>query len=108
MGRGTNPVKGEIPLLSAILLLAMRLVSSNGRAKVVERLVLAIPMVFEAHKGTYKPWRRLALMFVNPTWFYPAVVSAQLPIEHLESDSCWCDPIIDAMSTGRRLCCIGT
>ena len=37
------------------------------------------------------------MMFVNPTWFYPDVPQSELPIglKHLESDLCWCDPIIE-------------
>ena len=44
-------------------------------------------------------------MFVNPTWFYPAVVPSELSIglNHLESDFCWCDPIIDVDEDGREI-----
>jgi hypothetical protein len=37
-------------------------------------------------------------MEVNRTWFYPAVVPVELPVGlyHLDSDLCWCDPIIKA------------
>jgi len=46
-----------------------------------------------------------ALMFVNPTWFYPAVIPSEFPIglEHLDSDLCWCDPLIDVDEDGQEI-----
>jgi hypothetical protein len=43
-------------------------------------------------------------MFVNRTWFYPALVPAALPLglQHLDSDSCWCDPIIEVDDNGEE------
>jgi len=37
-------------------------------------------------------------MFLNPTWVLPAVTSVELPVglNHIESDFCWCDPLIEA------------
>jgi len=37
------------------------------------------------------------MMFENRTWFYPAAAPAELPIglNHLDSDFCWCDPIVE-------------
>ena len=37
------------------------------------------------------------MLFVNPTWFLPAVAPVEMPIglNHLHSAFCWCDPIID-------------
>jgi hypothetical protein len=42
------------------------------------------------------------MMFVNPTWFYPPVAPSELPVglRHLDSDLCWCDPIIDVDAEG--------
>jgi hypothetical protein len=44
-------------------------------------------------------------MFVNPTWFYPAVVpsEASIGLEHSDWDSCWCDPIIDVDEDGQEI-----
>jgi hypothetical protein len=49
--------------------------------------------------------RGTALMFVDPTWFYPAVVPSAFPIglEHLDSDLCWCDPLIDVDEDGQEI-----
>jgi hypothetical protein len=43
-----------------------------------------------------------SLVFVNRTWFYPAAVPAELPIglNHLDSDFCWCDPIVEVDDMG--------
>jgi len=37
------------------------------------------------------------MLFENRTWFYPAAAPVELPIglNHLDSDFCWCDPIVD-------------
>jgi len=45
------------------------------------------------------------VLFVNPTWFLPAVVPVEMPIglNHLDSDFCWCDPIIEADEKGQDL-----
>lgn len=45
------------------------------------------------------------MMFVNPRWFYPTVVRSEFPIgfEHLDSDSCWCDPIIEMDDNGQEI-----
>ena len=45
------------------------------------------------------------MMFVNPKGSYPAVISSELPTElqHLDSDLCWCDPIIEIDAEGRKL-----
>jgi len=44
-------------------------------------------------------------MFVNPTWFYLGVVPSESPIvlEHLDSDFCWCDPIIEVDDNGQEM-----
>ena len=41
--------------------------------------------------------RATTVMFVNCTWFAPTVVPLELPVglKHLESDFCWCDPIVE-------------
>jgi hypothetical protein len=49
--------------------------------------------------------RRPAVLFVNPTWFLPAVAPVELPIglNHLDSDFCWCDPIIEVDGNGQEI-----
>jgi hypothetical protein len=44
-------------------------------------------------------------MFVNETWFFPAVIPVEMPIglNHLESELCWCDPTIDVDESGREV-----
>lgn len=44
------------------------------------------------------------MLFVNPIWVIPAVASVDLPIglNHLDSDFCWCDPIIEVDEKGRE------
>lgn len=43
-------------------------------------------------------------MFVNSTWFYPAAAPVELPIglNHLDSDFCWCDPMIEVDDDGEE------
>jgi hypothetical protein len=45
------------------------------------------------------------MMFANPTWLYPAVVLSEPPmgLEHLDSDFCWCDPIIALDAEGQDI-----
>jgi hypothetical protein len=44
-------------------------------------------------------------VFANSTWFFPAVVPSELAIglEHLDSDMCWCDPIIEIDDEGQKI-----
>jgi hypothetical protein len=44
------------------------------------------------------------MLFVNPTWFVPAMASAEMPLglNHLDSDLCWCDPIIKVDENGQE------
>ena len=44
------------------------------------------------------------MLFVNPAWVVPAVATVDLPIglNHLDSDFCWCDPIIEVDENGRE------
>jgi hypothetical protein len=44
-------------------------------------------------------------VFANSTWFFPAVVPSELLIglEHLDSDMCWCDPIIEIDDEGQKI-----
>jgi len=48
---------------------------------------------------------RSIMLFVNPTWFLPAVAPVEMPIglNHLDSDFCWCDPIIQVDENGQEL-----
>jgi hypothetical protein len=44
------------------------------------------------------------VMFVNPTWFYPALAPVEMPtgLSHLDSDFCWCDPIVEVDENGQE------
>ena len=46
-----------------------------------------------------------SVFYVNHTWFAPASVAVELPIglKHLESDFCWCDPMVEADDNGREV-----
>jgi hypothetical protein len=48
---------------------------------------------------------RSPVLFVNPTWFLPAVAPVEMPIglNHLDSDFCWCDPIIRVDEDGQEV-----
>ncbi len=45
------------------------------------------------------------MMFVNPTWFYPAIAPVQMPtgLDHLDSDFCWCDPLVEIDEKGQEI-----
>jgi hypothetical protein len=47
----------------------------------------------------------LLVLFVNPTWFLPSVAPVEMPIglNHLDSDFCWCDPIIQVDENGQEV-----
>lgn len=44
-------------------------------------------------------------MFVNSTWFYPAAAPMEMPIglSHVDSGSCWCDPIVQDDDDGQEI-----
>lgn len=44
-------------------------------------------------------------MFVNQSWFFPALIAAEMPIglSHIDADFCWCDPIIEVDENGREV-----
>jgi len=48
---------------------------------------------------------RPPVLFVNPNWFLPAIAPVEMPIglNHLESDFCWCDPIIEVDENGQEI-----
>ena len=45
------------------------------------------------------------MAFVSSTWFYSTVVPVRPPIglSHLDSDLCWCDPIIEIDDNGEEV-----
>ena len=45
------------------------------------------------------------MLFVNPTLFVPAMAPVEMPIglNHLDSDFCWCDPIIKVDDMGEEV-----
>ena len=47
---------------------------------------------------------RPSVMFVNPTWFYPAIAPVEMPIglKHLDSDFSWCDPVVKVDENGQK------
>jgi hypothetical protein len=49
--------------------------------------------------------RSLSSMFVNAPWLFPATVPVEMPIglSHLDSDFCWCDPIIETDQHGEEI-----
>jgi hypothetical protein len=49
--------------------------------------------------------RIASVMFVNQTWFAPAIIPVEMPVglKHLDSDFCWCDPIVEADDEGREV-----
>jgi hypothetical protein len=50
----------------------------------------------ESETGTHR------VLFVNYTWFHLPAVPVEMPIglKHLESDFCWCDPVIEVDEYG--------
>jgi len=49
--------------------------------------------------------RRNSMLFENRTWFYPTAAPAALPIglNHLDSDFCWCDPVVEVDVYGKEV-----
>jgi hypothetical protein len=47
----------------------------------------------------------ILVMFVNPTWFSPALAPIEMPVglSHIDSDFCWCDPIIEVDDSGHEV-----
>ncbi len=45
------------------------------------------------------------MVYSNRTWFYPAAAPAEMPVglKHLDSEFCWCDPLIDADGDGGEI-----
>ena len=45
------------------------------------------------------------MMFENRTWFLPASAPVDMPIglNHLDSDFCWCDPIVEIDEYGQKV-----
>ena len=44
-------------------------------------------------------------MFVNPTWFSPALAPVEMPVglSHIDSDFCLCDPIVEVEDNGQEV-----
>jgi hypothetical protein len=45
------------------------------------------------------------MMFENQIWFYPTAAPAALPIglNHVDSDFCWCDPVVEVDEYGKEV-----
>jgi hypothetical protein len=45
-----------------------------------------------------------AVIIENRSWFYPAAVPVEMPVglNHLESDFCWCDPVVEVDENGKE------
>ncbi|MBI2359884.1 MAG: hypothetical protein HYV04_13480 [Deltaproteobacteria bacterium] len=43
-------------------------------------------------------------MFLDRTWFVPGTESVKTPLglRHIESELCWCDPVIEVDQSGRE------
>jgi len=41
----------------------------------------------------------------NREWLYPAAVAVKMPIglNHVDTDFCWCDPIVEFDDNGREI-----
>ena len=48
---------------------------------------------------------RSASVFVNRTWFSPAIAPVEMPVglNHLDSEFCWCDPIVEPDDEGEEV-----
>jgi len=48
---------------------------------------------------------RGASVFVNRLWFSPAIVPVEMPVglNHLDSQFCWCDPIVEPDDEGEEM-----
>lgn len=44
-------------------------------------------------------------MLVNRIWFSPVIVPVEMPagLNHLDSDVCWCDPVIELDENGHEV-----
>jgi hypothetical protein len=49
--------------------------------------------------------RSANIMEVDRSWFYPMVVPVEMPVglNHLDSDVCWCDPLVETDENGDEL-----
>lgn len=47
---------------------------------------------------------RRAVTFFNRSWFVAAMVPVELPVglRHANSESCWCDPLLELFESGRK------
>lgn len=43
-------------------------------------------------------------MFVDRTWITPAVAAVEMPVglTHIDSDLCWCDPMVEVDENGQE------
>ena len=41
----------------------------------------------------------------NSMWLFPSFIPVEMPVGlmHLESDICWCDPLLDVDDDGRQI-----
>jgi hypothetical protein len=44
------------------------------------------------------------MIFQNRQWLYPPAASVEMPVglSHLDSDFCWCDPVIEVDENGKE------
>jgi hypothetical protein len=49
--------------------------------------------------------RRTSVISADRGWLYPAAVAVEMPIglNHLDTDFCWCDPIVEIDDNGREI-----
>jgi hypothetical protein len=48
--------------------------------------------------------RRPSSMFFDRTWIAPEVAAVEMPVglTHVDSDFCWCDPIVEVDENGQE------
>lgn len=44
------------------------------------------------------------MIIENRTWYYPAAAPVEMPIglNHVDSDFCWCDPLVEINEDGEE------
>jgi len=55
--------------------------------------------------GKASAWQGDHVMEIDRRWFYPAAAPVAMPagLIHLDSDLCWCEPIIEAEEIGEEI-----
>ena len=45
------------------------------------------------------------MTFANPTWLFSSLAPVEMPVglSHIDSDFCWCDPVIEVEESGQEV-----